>query len=103
MENSDIKAHVDALETLVTTLSDSLPSGRLTAYFTIKIILDELKVQATERRASGNIRCVLTEIDSEAKALAGLYPSYRRREEDHRSLALNSISKLSMPTCFDLR
>lgn len=103
MEKKDISAVVTALEAMVTRLKDNTNNvDRPITFAAVKVLLTDLREAAKGIPGENNIRGVLMEVEVHARGLAGLHPSYDRSEQDHYQFALNSISKLSLPTVFDL-
>ncbi len=95
MDRLDLEAHMKFLRNLLSELRETEPNRKIQIFSSMKIILDLIKEDIEDENGSGNVRCILSEIETNTLSLCGLTPSYSLEPEHHYQNALNSISKLS--------
>lgn len=93
---------LDALEFLVSGMSDLERRGRLDSYGTTQVLLDRLKVIAKLRGlSSGQINAHLLKVQLAAEGIAGLGGS-RAPEADQIADARAAVAGLRSPNCFGM-
>lgn len=97
--DSDIRARIDALTSLLDDLEMDAGTEVLRTYSAIKALCADLE-HAAEDYAAAHIDMVLSEVEQHAAALAGLMPSWELPRSEHSSGARAAVEKLGLGTCF---
>ena len=100
MMERDIRAVLDGLGLLV---QDSKDAGKLQAmrnYAAVMALCADLRRSAEEYNGTRNITMVISELENQMAAVAGLFPTWDLPKDQHLVGAHAAISKLAMGTCF---
>jgi hypothetical protein len=100
MMERDIRAVLDGLTLLV---DDTKAAGQLQAirnYAAITALCGDLRRSATEYNGTWNITMIISELENNMAAVAGLFPTWDLPRDQHLVGAHAAISKLAMGTCF---
>lgn len=100
MMERDIRAVLDGLGLLI---EDSKDAGKLQAmrnYAVGMVLCADLRRSAEEYRGTRNITMVISELENQMAAFAGLFPTWDLPKDQHLVGTHSAISKLAMGTCF---